>query len=122
MRKQLGLSVIAAMILLFVGRAALAQSQGTESKQPLRILYIGGDADVLGGPGPERAADFRKLLEAYFISVKSSKGADFKPEMAQNVDVIVKDAPIPIVLPATFRKPMVLVGSNGLYGIDRTGT
>jgi hypothetical protein len=27
-----------------------------------------------------------------------------------------------MVLPPTFRKPMVLVGSNGIYGIDRTGT
>ena len=42
--------------------------------------------------------------------------------MAKDIDVIVKDARIPIVLPPTFRKPMVLIGSNGLYGIDRTGT
>jgi hypothetical protein len=95
---------------------------GANAKQPLRVLYVGGDADVLGGPGPERAADFTSFLAQNFIEVKSIAGADFKPELAANFDVIVKDAPISIVLPPTFRKPMVLVGSNGLAGIDRTGT
>jgi hypothetical protein len=109
-------------IAVFLGTHAVAASGGTEVKQQLRILYIGGDDGVLGGPGPQRAADFKNFLEKYFVSVATTKGADFKPEMATNADVIVKDARIPIVLPPTFRKPMVLVGSNGLYGIDRTGT
>ena len=101
---------------------SVAESATIEAKQPLRILYIGGDEDVLGGPGPQRAADFRQFLDKHFTSVATTKGADFKPEMATDIDVIVKDARIPIVLPPTFRKPMVLIGSNGLYGIDRTGT
>jgi hypothetical protein len=92
------------------------------SKQPLRILYIGGDAEVLDGPGSARAADFKSFLEANFSEVKVVKGADFKPEIANDFDVIVKDAPIEGVLPPTFRKPMVLIGSNGLAGIHRTGT
>lgn len=105
-----------------LGMCAVAESGSAVAKQPLRILYIGGDRDVLGGPGPQRAADFKQFLEQHFVSVATTKGADFKPEMATDADVIVKDARIPIVLPPTFRKPMVLVGSNGLYGIDRTGT
>jgi len=109
-------------IAVFMGTHAVAASSNTEAKQQLRILYIGGDVGVFGGPGPQRAADFKNFLERYFVSVTMTKGADFKPQMATNVDVIVKDARIPIVLPPTFRKPMVLVGSNGLYGIDRTGT
>lgn len=109
-------------IALLVSMHVFAQSVSVEAKQPLRILYIGGDADVLGGPGPQRAADFQQFLEKHFISVATTKGSDFKPEMAKDVDVIVKDARIPIVLPPTFRRPMVLIGSNGLYGIDRTGT
>ena len=114
--------VVLLAITLFVGMYSVAQSASVEVKQPLRILYIGGDADVLGGPGPQRAADFQQFLEKHFTSVATTKGADFKPEMAKDIDVIVKDARIPIVLPPTFRKPMVLIGSNGLYGIDRTGT
>jgi hypothetical protein len=101
---------------------AVAETTRVEAKQPLRILYIGGDEGVLGGPGPQRAADFKQFLETHFIAVSTTKGSDFKLEMAKDVDVIVKDARIPIVLPPTFRKPMVLVGSNGEYGIDRTGT
>jgi hypothetical protein len=116
------LSLLIVFTTLFLGHAVSAQSTVAEPKQQLRILYIGGDADVLGGPGPERAADFRKFLEANFTSVKTTKGSEFKPEMAEDVDVIVKDAPIPMVLPITFRRPMVLIGSNGLWGIDRTGT
>jgi hypothetical protein len=107
---------------LVIGMSAFGESTNAEVKQPLRILYIGGDADVLGGLGPKRAADFQQFLEKHFISVAMTKGSDFKPELAKDVDVIVKDARIPIVLPPTFRKPMVLIGSNGLYGIDRTGT
>ena len=114
--------VVFLAMTLFAGLYSVAQPASVEVKQPLRILYIGGDADVLGGPGPQRAADFQQFLEKHFASVATTKGADFKPEMANNIDVIVKDARIPIVLPPTFRKPMVLVGSNGLYGIDRTGT
>jgi hypothetical protein len=109
-------------IALVVGMSAVAESSNVEGKQPLRILYIGGDEGVLGGPGSKRAADFEQFLQKYFVSVSMTKGSDFKPEIAQDVDVIVKDASIPIVLPATFRKPMVLIGSNGLRGIDRTGT
>ena len=115
-------ATVTLVIALFLGLHAVAESADTQGKQPLRILYIGGDQDVLGGPGPQRAADFQQFLEKYFESVVTTKGADFKPEMAKDADVIVKDARIPIVLPPTFRKPMVLVGSNGLYGIDRTGT
>ena len=114
--------VVLLVITLFVGMYSVAESASVEAKQPLRILYIGGDEDVLGGPGPQRAADFQQFLEKHFASVASTKGSDFKPGMAKDADVIVKDARIPIVLPPTFRKPMVLVGSNGLYGIDRTGT
>jgi hypothetical protein len=110
------------VVALLVGMHAAAETTATAAKQPLRILYIGGDADVLGGPGSQRAADFKQFLEKNFIAVSTTKGDDFKPEMAKDVDVIVKDARIPIVLPPTFRKPMVLVGSNGEYGIDRTGT
>jgi hypothetical protein len=101
---------------------AAAESTSAEAMQPLRILYIGGDEGVFGGPGPQRAADFKQFLEKHFVAVSTVKGSDFKPELAKDADVIVKDARIPIVLPPTFRKPMVLVGSNGLYGIDRTGT
>jgi hypothetical protein len=114
--------IVLFVITLLVGMCAVGQLTSGEAKQPLRILYIGGDADVLGGPGPERAADFQQFLEKHFVSVATTKGSDFKPEMAKDVDVIVKDARIPIVLPSAFRKPMVLVGSNGLFGIDRTGT
>jgi hypothetical protein len=110
------------LITFFAAMHAVAATTGTEAKQPLRILYIGGDEGVLGGPGPQRAADFKQFLEKHFIAVSTTKGADFKPEMAKDADVIVKDARISIVLPPAFRKPMVLVGSNGEYGIDRTGT
>jgi hypothetical protein len=110
------------VVALFVGMRAAAETDGTQAKQPLRILYIGGDEGVFDGPGPQRAADFKQFLEKSFSAVSTTKGSDFKPEMAKDVDVIVKDARIPIVLPPTFRKPMVLIGSNGLYGIDRTGT
>ena len=113
-------AVVLFVATLFMGLYAVAQSSGADAKQPLKILYIGGDQDVLGGPGPQRAADFKKFLEQYFVSVSMTKGIDFKPEMAKDIDVIVKDAAIPLVLPPTFRKPMVLIGSNGLHGIDRT--
>jgi hypothetical protein len=115
----LRLVVVAGLVM---GLAGNAQQTPTGSKQQLRILYIGGDAEVEGGPGPARAADFKSFLEANFSSVKTTTGADFKPELANDVDVIVKDAPISIVLPPTFRKPIVMIGSNGLFGIDRTGT
>src|SRR5579864_5329482 len=91
---------------LFMGLYAAAQSAGLDVKQPLRILYIGGDEDVLGGPGPQRAADFKRFLEQHFVSVSATKGVDFKPEMAKDIDVIVKDGAIPLVLPPTFRKPI----------------
>ncbi len=108
---------------LVIGMSAFGESTNPEAKQPLRILYIGGDAGgCIGRSRSKRAADFQQFLEKHFISVAMTKGSDFKPELAKDVDVIVKDARIPIVLPPTFRKPMVLVGSNGLYGIDRTGT
>src|SRR6516164_426340 len=110
------------VMTLFVGMYAVAEPTSVGGKQPLRIVYIGGDEGVFGGPGPQRAADFQRFLEKNFVSVSTTKGSDFKLEMAKDVDVIVKDARIPIVLPPTFRKPMVLIGSNGLYGIDRTGT
>lgn len=77
---------------------------------------------MLGGPGPTRAAEFKSFLESNFSEVRTVKGADFKPELADTADVIVKDAPIPVVLPPTFRKPIVMIGSNGLREIDRTGT
>jgi hypothetical protein len=120
-RKLLFFAFILCLPAVLVARG-FAQTFGTGSKQPLRVLYIGGDAGVLGGPGPERAADFKNFLEANFSEVKVVRGADFQLEMASGFDVIVKDAPIKGVLPITFRKPMVLIGSNGLAGIDRTGT
>jgi cytochrome c biogenesis DsbD-like protein len=122
LRSSLKKVILLAIMLFVVGMYSVAESASVEAKQPLRILYIGGDDDVLGGPGPQRAADFQQFLEKYFTSVATTKGTDFKGEMAKGIDVIVKDARIPIVLPPTFRKPMVLVGSNGLRGIDRTGT
>jgi len=114
--------VVLLVITLFAGMYAVAEPTSAGAKQPLRILYIGGDEGVFGGPGPQRAADFLQFLEKNFVSVSTTKGSDFKPEMAKDVDVIVDDAPIPFVLSPTFRKPMVLVGSNGFHGIDRTGS
>ena len=80
------------VVSLFVGMHAAADTPGADAKQPLRILYIGGDEGVFGGPGPQRAADFKQFLEKHFVAVSTVKGSDFKPEQAKDADVIVKDA------------------------------
>jgi hypothetical protein len=98
--------------------AASAQTQPVEAKQPLSVLYVGGDGDYVD---PERGEDFRRFLEKHFVSVKSAQDTDFTPALAKGVDIIVVDGDIIQRIPTGLRRPMVLLGAKwGPIGIPES--
>lgn len=112
-----------------------------EKKSGLKILYVGGAADITDGDSlalqksvDERKAAFEKMLKHYFESVSVVDAKDYRAEMSDDYDVTVMDGvPKPITpeqriknergeivkyvpagyLPVTFDRPMLLVGSMG---------
>lgn len=72
-------------------------------KSDLKILYVGGSADVSSGYGrevdaavlqksiDERKAAFEEMLKRYFTSVTVVDAKDYRAEMSDNYDVTVMD-------------------------------
>ncbi len=96
-----------AFLTLVVGSA--------ESAIPLRVLYVG-----------HRPAEFEPVLKTHFAKVESTRREGFKPQSANDFDVVVLDWPqsdlarqerggvSPLGKREEWSKPTVLVGSAGL--------
>jgi hypothetical protein len=122
--RKLFTSVLLTVLLCsMIGFAADAPA-----KQPLRILYIGKTPiqPKTASPGnpydPDRPADFEKFLSSEFTSVKMVVEKEFTPALANAADVIVVDAVVPGGIPTEVRRPMVIMGGNGVFAIRNTGT
>lgn len=67
-------------------------------KQPLKVLYVGGQTDMYEAPAEQRDSlvkarcdAFRNLLEQYFTSVTVLVGDQYSAEMSKNYDVTILD-------------------------------
>ena len=110
---------LAAILLLALSAAPLL---ATETKQPLRVLYVGNTKK-------ERASEFEKLLRAHFAEVTIADRTDFDPARAKGADVVVLDwsqsdsnlesTKIPFGRFEDWTKPTVLVNHAGLLVAER---
>ncbi|ADY32894.1 hypothetical protein Odosp_1884 [Odoribacter splanchnicus DSM 20712] len=76
---------------------------GNVKKSDLKVLYVGGSADIASGYGVEvdaavlqksineRKAAFEEMLKQYFISVTSVDAKDYYAKMSDDYDVTVMD-------------------------------
>lgn len=99
-----------AAILLFASLSSCSQHQ---SKQDLKVLYVGYRADLplppwatlrLGNRAQadykERMSDFEKMLQEYFSVVETVDVRDYSEEMSKEYDVTIFDGlPKPIIEP-----------------------
>ena len=89
--------------------------RSAESPLPLRVLYVG-----------HRPAEFEPVLKTHFAKVESTRREGFKPQYANDFDVVVLDWPqsdlarlervgvSPLGKREEWSKPTVLLGSAGL--------
>ncbi len=120
------------VVVLCTAAAFVYAQSGTPAKQSLRVLYVGNSAPPDAFPknstraaqvDPKRMPDFKQFLEKNFVSVKTCEGKDFTPELARDVDVIIMDWDVPPGrIPPDFRKPMVVMGGQGFFAVQPTGT
>lgn len=111
-------------------------------KSNLKVLYVGGSADVATGFGREvepevlqksiagRIASFEQMLKEYFETVQVIDAAEYKPEMSAQYDVTIMDGkPKSLTtereitddygrkqtwyLPENFDRPVVLIAEMG---------
>src|ERR1700730_2065301 len=101
MVKAPGISVAALLILSasFCPNAATAQLHISSTKQPVRVLFVRRTVEPEADASDSRvkavrAEDFLQFLEKNFTSVKTVKDRDFRPQIANDVDVIVVDGDI----------------------------
>ncbi|HMC28546.1 MAG TPA: hypothetical protein VKM56_12210 [Verrucomicrobiae bacterium] len=105
------------LLLAAVGCSAFLASFlcSGESTLPLRVLYVG-----------HRPAEFEPVLKTHFAKVESTRREGFKPQYANDFDVVVLDWPqsdlarlerggvSPLGKRQEWSKPTVLLGSAGL--------
>lgn len=98
-------------IFLFLFSLLLLLPAQAVKKSSVSVLYVGGqadvetaatkvDKDVLAQSVKTRMAAWDKYLRAYFKTVKSINGMDYKPEMSNQYDVTIFDGRIPKLRPA----------------------
>ena len=102
---------------LALGAAGAAGPAAAAEPLPLRVLYVGNDAD--------RAADYEAFLKRHFAKVEVARRDGFNPAAAQDAHVVLLDWPQSEGRPADkastpfgkledWLKPTVLLGSAGL--------
>ena len=89
--------------------------RSAESTLPLRVLYVG-----------HRPAEFEPVLKTHFAKAESTRREGFKPQSANDFDVVLLDWPqsdlarlergdvSPLGKREEWSKPTVLLGSAGL--------
>lgn len=119
--------IIALASALAIGSTVLADESNPPGRLPLRILYAGNE-------GSDRAENFAAFLGEHFAKVTIAPLASFKPEDAQDHDVVIFDwtsiyprdkdgkidnsvgniaTPQAPALPQTFSRPTILIGAAG---------
>jgi ribosomal protein S17E len=97
------LTILCISLLQFHTTPAAAKAPVT--KQTLRVLYVGGTADVnsysvkedLSKSVQERMESFEAFLNEYFTTVKVVKGSEYTQQMSDDYDVtILDDSPKPL--------------------------
>jgi hypothetical protein len=107
-------AAFAAGLLVMAGTAEAA----AQEKISLSVLYA-------GIPDAPRTKEFQQFLGQHFTKVGLAPFTEFKPEMADGYDVVIFDAPVPVlpdrigvppvpVLPRDFNRASVLVAGPGV--------
>ena len=99
-------------ILLLIGSMQMSRASDKIEKQPLKVLYVGGSADIqvlnetisdstaLRKSIADRTAAFGEMLRQYFQTVKVVAAEDWTPEMSRAYDVTVMDGRPKAIKPA----------------------
>ena len=86
-------------ILLLIGSMQMSRASDKIEKQPLKVLYVGGSADIqvlnetisdstaLRKSIADRTAAFGEMLRQYFQTVKVVAAEDWTSEMSRAYDV-----------------------------------
>ncbi len=118
--------MVSCIVAVLVAPCAGGQEPSPENKIPLRILYA-------GMPGTARQKDFVSFLSKYFTQVKAVDVLSFKPDQANDSDVVILDKdgiqwgnrggnPLSdLRLPPDYSRATLALGIPGAFLYDRMG-
>jgi hypothetical protein len=114
--------ILALLVVPCIG----GQEPSPDNKIPLRVLYA-------GMPGTDRQKDFVSFLGKYFAEVRAVDVVSFKPEQAENSDVVILDKDgiqwggrgehplMELRLPDNYSRATLALGIPGAFLYDRMG-